>query len=274
MRALVACVTFVMRLRSCDAYLDAILRQTSRPFQWGQVLTNNVLGNGNRVIIAWDLGQDEKKKVGWWLCQCVEFYRNASRHQNSLYMEAHRRKENLLKSTRSGSVSSDDNVRDTAFFQNLFIRTQQHVQAPSSPADCLAPEALPQRRQSGSCGSDLVVPVDSVEALGTKLREYKERVACVICPFGQSETLNDQSCSWEQFMAAPHIVRLVQEEMAKVAPQFRCPFIVYANPRKDKRVSRWRQECSMRCGALGFASRTDELFEYLKRVTDVYLPSQ
>lgn len=122
-----------------------------------------------------------------------------------------------------------------------------------------------------------MVPVDSVETLRQKLREYGERVACVICPFGQSETLklcNYSREEWGEFVSAPHIVRLVQQEVSGLPPQLRCPFIVYANPRKDKHLSRWRQECAMRCGAFGYASRTDKLFEYLKSVTDVYLPPQ
>jgi hypothetical protein len=94
----------------CDAYLDAILRQTSRPFMWGSLLTKSILENGNKVIITWDLGQDEKKKVGWWLCQCVEFYRNASRHQHSLYTEATKRKEKQLRTPRTdGTPASPSN---------------------------------------------------------------------------------------------------------------------------------------------------------------------
>jgi hypothetical protein len=99
----------------CDAYLDSILRQTSRPFIWGSLLTKNVLENGNKVIITWDLGQDEKKKVGWWLRQCVEFYRNASRHQNSLYTEAYKRREKL-RSPKSGCASPDERVRAADLF--------------------------------------------------------------------------------------------------------------------------------------------------------------
>jgi hypothetical protein len=75
-------------------YLDGILRQTSRPFLWGRLLTDSVLEKG-RVIITWDLGDDKNKWVSFWLKSCVKFYRNASRHHNSLYTEAKKRKKIL-----------------------------------------------------------------------------------------------------------------------------------------------------------------------------------
>ena len=144
--------------------------------------------------------------------------------------------------------------------------------------------SLPQRSKSGCdlqrSKSDLVVPVDSKESLREALLEHKQQVACVICPFGLSdalgkiENLYDPSVSgrWEEFMQANHIVRLVHDEMRNVEPQFKCPFIVYANPQSNKIAQKWRHECAMRCGALGYACRTDKLFEVLKSVTDVYSP--
>jgi hypothetical protein len=75
-------------------YLDGILRQTSRPFLWGRLLTDSVLEKG-RVIITWDLGNDKNKWVSFWLKSCVKFYRNASRHHNSLYTEAKKREKIL-----------------------------------------------------------------------------------------------------------------------------------------------------------------------------------
>ena len=94
-----------------DAYLDGILRQTSRPFIWGHLLTKNVLEN-NRVIITWDLGSDVKKKVGNWLQLCVDFYRKASRHDKPLYAEAQRRLTSLKLKQRSATSSAllDDSV--------------------------------------------------------------------------------------------------------------------------------------------------------------------
>jgi hypothetical protein len=70
-----------------DAYLDGILRRTSRPFLWGSFLAKNVVDN-NKVIITWDLDMGaEKKMVKWWLLKCLEFYSKASRHHKSLYQE-------------------------------------------------------------------------------------------------------------------------------------------------------------------------------------------
>jgi hypothetical protein len=242
-----------------DAYLDGILRQTSRPFLWGSFLTKSVLEN-NRVIITWDLGTVMQKKVAWWLQQCLEFYRNASRHHKSLYSEASKRK---------GKVSADS---DDCF-------------SADSRSSC-------DFKRTKSCSSDIIVPVTSVEKLQQALEIYKDRVACVICPFGLSDsflsaakddaekqgtkTLNIYDASapgrYQHFMSADHIVRLVQKVMAGIPPQFQCPFIVYANHQRDRVADSWRQECAMRCGAFGFACRTDELFEIIKRVTDVYLP--
>jgi hypothetical protein len=51
-----------------DAYLDGILRQTSRPFLWGSLLTKSVLEN-KKVIITWDLAREQQKTVAWWLQQ-------------------------------------------------------------------------------------------------------------------------------------------------------------------------------------------------------------
>ena len=80
---------------------------------------------------------------------------------------------------------------------------------------------------------------------------------------------------WEAFMRADHIVRLVQKAMAETPARFQCPFIVYANLHKKPIAHSWRQECAMRCGAFGFACKTDQLFELIKRITDVYLnPNQ
>ena len=243
-----------------DAYLDGILRQTSRPFLWGSFLTNSVLEN-NRVIITWDLGTILHKKVAWWLQQCLEFYRNASRHHKSLYQEATQRKGKV-------SADADDCISST---------------------DSRSSSDL--KRTKSSC-SDIIVPVTSVETLRQALERHKDRVACVICPFGLSDgfltaaqdeaqkqgrkTFNIYDASafgrYQLFMSADHIVRLVQKVMAGLPPQFQCPFIVYANLQRDKVADSWRQECAMRCGAFGFACRTDELFELIKRVTDVYLP--
>jgi hypothetical protein len=147
----------------------------------------------------------------------------------------------------------------------------------SVSSDPPTPESLPQRLKSGC---DLVVAVDSQLSLHNALHEHKQKVACVICPFGLSdalgkiENLYDPSVSgrWEEFMQANHIVRLVHDEMLNVPPQFKCPFIVYANPQSNKIAQKWRHECAMRCGALGYACRTDKLFEILKSVTDAYSP--
>jgi hypothetical protein len=77
-----------------DAYLDGILRETSRPFLWGSLLTKSVLDNG-RVIVTWDIESvvsvEKKKSVAWWLMQCVEFYNKSARHWKSLREELSRR---------------------------------------------------------------------------------------------------------------------------------------------------------------------------------------
>ena len=39
---------------------------------------------------------------------------------------------------------------------------------------------------------------------------------------------------WEAFMRADHVVRLVQREMQRMAPEHQCPFIVYANSQTNK----------------------------------------
>jgi hypothetical protein len=245
-----------------DTYLDGILRQTSRPFLWGSFLAKNVIDN-KKVIITWDLNLGgEKKMVKWWLLKCLEFYSKASRHHKSLYQEAARRRENMLKTT---PLNSDDVLS-------------------VSPGE-------QRRTKSGArelSMNDIVVPVANVEELKRALDDYKNRVACVICPFGLSQALEDEakredrdflsiydatrSDRYDQFMSADHIVRLVQKAMAEVPPRFQCPFIVYANLHKDKTAQSWRQECAMRCGAFGFAYKTDQLFELIKRITDVYLP--
>jgi hypothetical protein len=193
---------------------------------------------------------------------------------------------------------------------------------------------------------DVVKEVKDIDELHEALMEYRERVACVICPFGLTDqllmevngfstmeelkaakdelrakksavttpnpsavptpnpsavptpnpsavptpnpsavptpnlydTLYDLKVQgrWEAFMKADHIVRLVQKQMASIPPQFQCPFIVYGNPQKDRVADCWRQECAMRCGAFGFACRTDKLFDLIKSIADtfVYSPHQ
>ncbi len=204
----------------------------------------------------------EKKMVKWWLLKCLEFYSNASRHHKSLYQEAARRDREKKSKT---FLDSDD----VASF---------HEQ---------------KRTKSGSreiSMNDIIVPVTSVEELHRALASHKDRVACVICPFGLSKALEDQAARegrdapsiydstapdrYEQFMSADHIVRLVQKAMAETPARFQCPFIVYANLHKNPTAHSWRQECAMRCGAFGYACKTDQLFELIKRITDVYLPVQ
>jgi hypothetical protein len=246
-----------------DAYLDGILRQTSRPFLWGSFLAKNVIDN-NKVIITWDLDMGaEKKMVKWWLLKCLEFYSNASRHHKSLYQEAARRdrekkSKTLLDSDDVASLSSHEQKRTKSGSKDISM-------------------------------NDIIVPVTSVEELHRALADHKDRVACVICPFGLSKALEDQATRegrdalsiydstvpdrYEQFMSADHIVRLVQKAMAETPARFQCPFIVYANLHKNPTAHSWRQECAMRCGAFGYACKTDQLFELIKRITDVYLPA-
>jgi hypothetical protein len=148
--------------------------------------------------------------------------------------------------------------------------------------------------RSRSGGSSLVVEVKSADDLEAKLLQYGNRVACVICPFGLSDKLlqslqaeaNSHDTSalnvydpnvegrWEAFMSADHVVRIVQRRISKIPLEKQCPFIVYAMPKRDKVADCWRQECAMRSGAFGFATKTDKLFELIKSVTDVLLPLQ
>ena len=44
---------------------------------------------------------------------------------------------------------------------------------------------------------------------------------------------------WEAFMRADHVVRLVQREMQRMAPEHQCPFIVYANSQTNKVGRGW-----------------------------------
>ena len=71
-----------------DMYLHSILRRTSRPFLWGELLDE--VKENDRVIVTWDLdhakpGEEQhkdshKRKVWWWLEQCYFFFKNSSRH--------------------------------------------------------------------------------------------------------------------------------------------------------------------------------------------------
>ncbi len=185
----------------------------------------------------------------------------------------------------------------------IHLRTQVN----SSSRDQSDHSASPFNTKSRSC-HDVVKEVTTTEKLRETLMTYKERVACVICPFGLTDdllmevngfstveqleaakaelranmpgstpsnlydTLYDAEAEgrWEAFMKADHIVRLVQKQMASIPPQFQSPFIVYANPQKSQVADAWRQECAMRCGAVGFACRTDKLFDLIKCVTDTF----
>jgi hypothetical protein len=161
-------------------------------------------------------------------------------------------------------------------------------------SDDTTPTPVADVKRAKSMASEVIVQVDSVDSLRRAFHKHQEHVACVICPFGTSIefeqavraasattdamqgpafNLFDDSVPQrrQQFMSSNHAVRLVQQVVAGCPPHWQCPFIVYANPQKSLVAESWRQECAMRCGAFGFACRTDRLFELIKRVTDVYM---